>query len=49
MSNPISLGMNGVMMDVSVKAAEPQRKIMRRPYTSARRPHRRRKQPKVRL
>jgi len=31
MSKPISLGMKGVIIDVSVKAAEPQRKIIRRP------------------
>jgi hypothetical protein len=40
MSKPISFGMNGVTMAVIVKAAEPPRKMVRRPYTSANLPQR---------
>lgn len=35
MSNPISLVMNGGMIEVIVKNTDPQMKIRRRPYTSA--------------
>jgi hypothetical protein len=38
-SKPISFGMKGGMMDVMVKKADPQRKMRRRPYTSASLPH----------
>ena len=35
MLKPISFVMNGGMMDVTVKKADPQMNIRRRPYTSA--------------
>lgn len=35
MSKPISLVMNGGSIEVTVKKTEPQRKMRRRPYTSA--------------
>src|SRR5690348_7663922 len=38
MSKPISFGINGGITEKIVNATDPQRKIMRRPYTSASRP-----------